>query len=104
MRLKKAAFIIFISALVFTACSKKTQPTSAVVNKPVVTKTTAPVAKKKKIPTPKIITVDDRAATRAPDGRLYYDFDGKRYWKNFDDGKYYLFAKAMYADPAFKPH
>jgi len=90
--------------LLLSACSKKTQPTSAIVNKPAETKAATPVVKKKKMPRPKIITIDDRAATKAPDGRMYYDFDGKRYWKNFADGKYYLYTKSMYTDPAFKPH
>lgn len=102
MHLHKPAFIISIVALLFAACSKKTHPATDNAGKSAVLK--KPVAKKSKIPTPKIITVDDRAAKQAPDGRLYYDIEGKRYWKNYDDGKYYKYNKSMYADPAFKPH
>ena len=56
------------------------------------------------MPVPKVITVDDKAAKKTPDGRMYYDLDGRRYWRNYDDGKYYLFNKSMYSNPAFKPH
>ncbi len=62
----------------------------------------APV--KKETPTyPKIITVNDAAAKKSVDGRMYYDIQGRRYWKNFKDGKYYLFDKSMYTNPDFKP-
>jgi hypothetical protein len=101
----------FVSALCFvlfslltTSCNRKQYAAStdiAVVKKPVEKKL---IRKVIKTPAPKIITVDDRAATKIPDGRMYYDFEGKRYWKNFDDGKYYLFNKSMYTNPAFKPH
>jgi hypothetical protein len=52
---------------------------------------------------PKLIWVNDKVAKRNFDGRLYYDLKGKRYWKNYVDGKYYLFTKAMYTNKAFKP-
>lgn len=61
------------------------------------------VIKKKSPPLPQTITVNDAAARKSVDGRLYYDVQGHRYWKNFKDGKYYLFNKKMYKDPAFKP-
>lgn len=61
------------------------------------------VVKKKSPPLPQSITVNDDAARKSVDGRLYYDVQGHRYWKNFKDGKYYLFNKKMYKDPAFKP-
>jgi hypothetical protein len=102
MRLHKTAFITVAIVLALAGCSKKTHPATDTGSKPAAIKT--PVAKKVKIPTPKIITVDDRAAKRTPDGRLYYDFDGKRYWRNYDDGKYYLYNKSMYNNPSFKPH
>lgn len=51
----------------------------------------------------KAIYVNDAAAKTSVDGRLYYDVDGKRYWKNYKDGKYYLFNKSMFANPDFKP-
>jgi hypothetical protein len=97
-----ASFIVLLGA----GCSKKELPQNA-ADKTSETKVVAnkPVAKKiVKMPTPKVISVDDRAAKKTPDGRLYYDYEGKRYWRNYNDGKYYLFSKGMYNDPAFKPH
>ena len=112
--------------IILTSCSKKTIPAktnsttihntnqpsieytydSAAVEKtpaeaiPEVKK--APVKKAK--PTfPKVITVNDAAAKKAVDGRMFYDIQGRRYWKNFKDGKYYLFDKSMYSNPDFKP-
>ena len=61
------------------------------------------VRKKESPPLPQIITVNDAAAKKSVDGRLYYDVQGHRYWKNFKDGKYYLFNKKMYKDPNFRP-
>ena len=58
---------------------------------------------KKKDIIPPSIVVNDKAAKKAVDGRLYYDLLGNRYWKNYKDGKYYLFSQKMYDDPAFKP-
>lgn len=52
---------------------------------------------------PKSIYVNDAAATKSVDGRMYYDVEGHRYWKNFRDGKYYLFNKSMYNNPDFTP-
>lgn len=105
MYLKQTGCIFLIVAALITGCSKKQQPqaSNTAANKTVENK---PVEKKavKKMPAPKVITVDDRAAKKTPDGRLYYDFNGKRYWRNYNDGKYYLFNKKMYNDPAFKPH
>lgn len=66
------------------------------VKKTVVRKVVAPVAK--------VIIVNDKAAKKNIDGRLYYDVEGRRYWRNYNDGKYYLFNKSMYSDSAFKPH
>jgi hypothetical protein len=66
--------------------------------------TPKPVVKPKpKTEFPKVITVNDEAASKSVDGRLYYDVMGHRYWKNFKDGKYYLFDKSMYNNPDFKP-
>lgn len=58
---------------------------------------------KKKDIIPPSIVVNDKAAKKAVDGRHYYDLLGNRYWKNYKDGKYYLFSQKMYDDPAFKP-
>jgi hypothetical protein len=96
---------IFISPLVLCtlfifSCSKKHTPEKT--DTPPVVKTAAP--KKVKTPLSKTIVVNDSVATKSPDGRLYYDLMGRRYWKNYDDGKYYLFNKSMYNNPAFKPH
>ncbi len=81
------------------SCHKKTVPektteTTTTVSKPVVKKKPAPVAK--------VISVSDNVAKKTLDGRYYYDLLGKRYWKNFKDGKYYLFNKTMYSNPDFK--
>lgn len=115
-------FYFLLTAFTFlflTSCSKKTIPTknkqtsivysydsSGIKKTPeeteIVEVRKAPVKKPK--PTyPKIITVNDAAATKAVDGRMYYDIQGRRYWKNFKDGKYYLFDKSMYNNPDFKP-
>ena len=63
-----------------------------------------PVRRIPKVATPKVIIVNDRTASKTVDGRLYYDLEGNRYWRNYDDGKYYLFNQSMYTDKAFKPH
>ncbi len=59
--------------------------------------------RKAKPPIPKMIEVNDDVAHKSVDGRLYYDVMGHRYWKNYKDGKYYLFNKAMYNNNDFKP-
>lgn len=80
-----------------SSCSKKHLPEENT--------TTTNAEKKIRVMTvPHVITVSDKAAKKSVDGRLYYDVDGHRYWRNYNDGKYYLFNKAMYNDPAFKPH
>ena len=57
----------------------------------------------RKTPAPKMISVNDAVAKKAVDGRLYYDLEGHRYWRNKKDGKYYKYFKGMHDDPAFKP-
>ena len=81
------------------ACHKKTVPEKNTNETATVAK---PVVKKKPAPLPKVISVSDNAAKKTLDGRYYYDLLGKRYWKNFKDGKYYLFNKTMYSNPDFK--
>lgn len=108
-------FILSMSLLV--SCSRKTLPAkpAATVDydydssarkpetKPMVVVKKS-VVKKNNTPTyPKVISVNDAAAKRSIDGRLYYDVEGHRYWKNFKDGKYYLFDKSMYKNPDFNP-
>ncbi len=79
--------------------SSKIEPTRKVgVEEPV----RAPV-KESESDFPKTISVNDDAASKSVDGRLYYDLKGHRYWKNYKDGKYYLFDKSMYNNPDFKP-
>lgn len=108
MRTKPLLLILFCCCLA-GACRKKHNPQATSIpaessGTPVVAAAKKPVARKKiKTPVPTVITVDDRAAHKVSDGRLYYDLEGKRYWKNYKDGKYYLFNKNMYNDPAFKP-
>lgn len=108
------ATLLFLFTL--SACSKKHLPSEnnrtkveyeSEKTKPATAETTSPTVKrpavKSKATFPKIITVNDAAAKKAVDGRMYYDVQGKRYWKNFKDGKYYLFDKSMYNNPDFKP-
>lgn len=100
--MKYFAFVLIILAGL-ASCSKKTTPaketasttTSAEANKPVYK---APV----KTPTPKAIVVNEAAAKRSADGRRYYDLEGKRYWRNNKDGKYYLYYKGMFEKPEFQ--
>jgi hypothetical protein len=104
--------VTFFTALLLYSCSKKSHPSrsgepannsSAVVksNDSLLAKK-APAKRKEKIIIPKVITVNDSAAHKSVDGRLYYDVMGHRYWRSNKDGKYYLFNKSMYTDDAFK--
>ena len=97
MQIKLLPACCVVLMMIIGGCSKKQQPqgeVSAGSNSPGVTK----------LPRATVITVNDKAAKTSVDGRLYYDVDGRRYWKNYNDGKYYLFNKSMYNNPAFKPH
>ena len=102
---KYAGFLVLAFSLLILSCSKKTIPqaetSTATTAKPVVKK---PVKKAPTAPVAKVIIVNDSVAKKSFDGRLYYDVEGRRYWRNYDDGKYYLFNKSMYSNPAFKPH
>ena len=112
MHLKNLVVTFFTGCLLLFACSKKQQPQvnaispveeveKSVVEKPAVVK---PVRSKKIYsPVPKVLTIYG-GMQKSVDGRLYYDLEGRRYWKNYDDGKYYLFNKGMFSDAAFKPH
>ena len=88
------------------SCHKKNYPAQTAVPEVVKTVDSAevkkPAIKKKQEPIPKVITVNDEAAHKSVDGRLYYDVMGHRYWKNYKDGKYYLFNKSMFSNPDFK--
>lgn len=96
---------MFISAcllaVTISSCSKKTNPSDS--NAAAETATSATVKRSTlKTAVPKVITVNDKVAKRSVDGRYYYDLEGRRYWRNNTDGKYYLFNKSMFDDPAFK--
>ena len=99
---------VFFLLVLFASCSKKHQPqTSATTESAEATKPAEvkkPVKKIVHTPVPKVITVDDRGAKKAVDGRLYYDLEGHRYWRNYKDGKYYIFREGLFDDPDFKPH
>ncbi|MDO9373468.1 MAG: hypothetical protein V4725_00615 [Bacteroidota bacterium] len=105
-------------AVIIFSCSKKSQPTRATIETSETTSTDtiamvkkvdsvavvrkAPVRRKAAAAIPKVITVNDQAAKKSVDGRLYYDLQGRRYWRNYKDGKYYLYNKSMNTDEAFK--
>lgn len=107
MQKKYVAAAMIVLCVVLISCNKKQQPQTAVSNS---TNTVGAGEKKiliRKVPktaVPKVIIVDDRTAGKTIDGRLYYDLEGHRYWKNYNDGKYYLYNQSMYNDKAFKPH
>lgn len=106
--MRKVFFLImifFIGATI-VSCHKKNYPARTVAPTSVETIDSAevkkPVVKKKQEPLQKVIAVNDEAAHKSVDGRLYYDVMGHRYWKNYKDGKYYLFNKSMFNNPDFK--
>ncbi len=93
--------------IVLQSCSRKTTP--AKTEEPTATTTTEVPVKKVvvykapiKTPVPKSITVNDNAATKTIQGRYYYDLEGKRYWRNKKDGKYYLYYKGMFENKDFQ--
>ncbi len=110
------SFILF-SFLLLQACSRKiTAPT-----KPNITPSTTSAATKTadsvaiaemkikmgfKVPVktavPKSIAVNDAAAKKTVNGRYYYDLEGKRYWRNKKDGKYYLYYKGIFENKDFQ--
>ncbi len=112
LMLKKWCLVGFSAIFLFCSCSKKNHPsrttspennTSLAEKKnDTATMKTAIAKRKQNVVIPKVITVNDSAARKSVDGRLYYDVMGHRYWRNNKDGKYYLFNKSMYTDDAFK--
>lgn len=96
----KTAFLTILISFLLYACHRKAVPAATPPPSPKVI-SIKPAEKKR--PVPKVIIVNDLAATKTPDGRLYYDLDGHRYWKNFKDGKYYIYRKGINADSDFKP-
>ncbi|MGG9964157.1 hypothetical protein [Ferruginibacter sp. SUN106] len=110
MPTKHLAVLCIATTLLLWGCGRKQVPqqtdsvTSAKTSGAVATTSAKPATKKTPVAVPKVIVVNDNVATKSFDGRLYYDLNGHRYWRNYNDGKYYLFNKSMYADSAFKPH
>jgi len=110
MHIKYPASLLIAFCLLVTSCSKKHHPQTDITVTDVPGSEKTEVKKKTIVkktvhtPVPKVISVDDRGAQKSVDGRLYYDLEGHRYWKNFNDGKYYIFKQGMFDDPAFKPH
>lgn len=107
MQRKYLTAIAFVVAILIISCSKKHLPqqstaTTIKTERPIVIK---PAIKKlAPVPIARVIVVNDKVAKKNIDGRLYYDVEGRRYWRNYNDGKYYLFNKSMYADSAFRIH
>lgn len=104
--MNKPFFIIsMLGLMLLISCNKKTTPSASEKKvestESVKTGTNKPV--NIKTPTPSVITVNDKVAKKSADGRLYYDLEGKRYWKNYKTGKYYLYHKSMHENPDFRP-
>lgn len=93
--------IVWLAFLALSSCSKKTVPT-ADESKTKVAVPVKPAYKPIKTPVPKTIVVNDAAAKKDINGRYYYDLEGRRYWRNKKDGKYYLYYKGIFNNPAFQ--
>lgn len=94
-----------IIAFTLYSCSKKSTPSETAASNPdsAMVKKPAAMPKPKPLTTvPKVIVVNDASAKKSIDGRLYYDLQGHRYWRNNKNGKYYLYNKSMHADEAYK--
>ena len=109
--------ILFISFAMVQGCARKAVPPKPTEdytskNNPAAVDSVATVVEpvKEKIvyrapvktATPKVIVVNDKAATKTVEGRYYYDLQGKRYWRNKKDGKYYLYYKGMFNNKDFQ--
>ncbi len=96
-----SVLMVVLSAV---SCSHKTSPapsTNSATTKPAESK---PVKKATvKTALPKVIVVNDSVAKRSVDGRYYYDLEGRRYWRNNRDGKYYLYYRGIFDNPDFNP-
>jgi hypothetical protein len=107
MNLRRPLFIFLVLTAMLASCSKKVHPVTTetgTIKKDSIAAKKVVVKRKAREPLPKVISVNDLSARKTVDGRLYYDLQGHRYWRNNKDGKYYLFNKAMYADDAYKPN
>ncbi|MEO7801898.1 MAG: hypothetical protein ABIR81_07855 [Ginsengibacter sp.] len=107
---RKCAIVVLISfTILIGACSKKHHASKTLdtgnveLNKADTLSVKKVVTSKPKYETAKVIVVNDSVARKSVDGRLYYDLLGHRYWKNYKDGKYYLFNQSMYSNNDFKP-
>jgi len=90
---------VFGLLLIISACSKKSVPSK---EETTAAETKKPAVKIIKTPTPKSIVVNEAAAKKTVDGKYYYDLEGKRYWRNKKDGKYYLYYKGMFDNKDFQ--
>lgn len=95
---------LILSALLIgfciAGCSKRSNPAAGSAAKSSETKTVKRATVKTAVP--KVIVVNDSVAKRSVDGRYYYDLEGRRYWRNNRDGKYYLFRTGMFENEDFK--
>ena len=101
--------LLFLVGFVYLqSCSRKTTPSktadesTTVVTPEVVTPAVPKRPVRVKTPIPKSIVVSDKAATKTVQGRYYYDLEGKRYWRNNKDGKYYLYYSGMFDNKDFQ--
>ncbi len=107
MKIVNILFCVLVSSILF-GCHKKSNPSKMQVSSGMInpsvnkTDTKKPAIRQIKTPVPKVITVNDNAAKKTFDGRLYYDLEGRRYWRNYKDGKYYLYHISMNTNPDFK--
>ncbi len=111
MQIKFLTPLSLVLVILIISCSKKQIPqhtTAIAVTKTTINSklpaTSIAVKKSPAAPLIRVIALNDSVAKKNFDGRLYYDVGGHRYWRNYKDGKYYLFNKSMYTDSAFKPH
>ena len=98
--LARSFLLLSVITVMFSisGCHKRSHPSTG--NRPAETLTVKKATVKTAVP--KVIIVNDSVAKRSVDGRYYYDLEGRRYWRNNRDGKYYLFNKSMYDNPDFK--
>ncbi|MES2431433.1 MAG: hypothetical protein V4556_10870 [Bacteroidota bacterium] len=92
------ASLLIALILLVASCTNKFVPEKVPTS---ATKKTT--VKLKKASVPNVITINDHLASKNPEGRLFYDFQYHRYWRNNTDGRYYLFTRSMYNNSAFKP-
>lgn len=97
---KNLFLILTFLFLSVVSCTKKIHPLKETTHS--VNSSKTPTKQKLITSVPKVIIVSDKVAKRSLDGRYYYDLNGHRYWRNNNDGKYYLFHKSMFEDEAFK--